>query len=451
MSISGFKKRISAFIKLLELILISTIISGCQSMGFFQDDNESVVSQEPLPPIIQQKVDTIEAHEFQLTGDQTMIGSLAVIETRENDTLSDIARHFGLGYNDISAANPTISPWTPQAGSRILLPLQFILPEAPHKGIVLNLANKRLFYYPKQQTDNVFTYPVGIGRQGWNTPMGLTSIVAKKANPTWTVPESIHQEHAEKGDLLPSVIAAGPNNPLGLYAMQLGFPHYLIHGTNKPYGIGMQISHGCVQLYPEDIEVLFKNASEGMPVRIIHQPYLTAWDQNMLYLEANEPIQKWEHDKPKLIKQLLKQLKTMSAKKNVSVDWKRVDAVIKKSDGIPTPILKNSPDESNLMTSAIEIVHPEQFYKQPIIEDIKDNDWSILVASFNNELEAQKLATMLNHQGPIIPSRKVQKDDTYQVIAGPFKNKKEVNLIAKRIKMDFEMAVKPLKPLIPEN
>ncbi len=451
MSISGFKKRISAFIKLLELILISTIISGCQSMGFFQDDNESVVSQEPLPPIIQQKVDTIEAHEFQLTGDQTMIGSLAVIETRENDTLSDIARHFGLGYNDISAANPTISPWTPQAGSRILLPLQFILPEAPHKGIVLNLANKRLFYYPKQQTDNVFTYPVGIGRQGWNTPMGLTSIVAKKANPTWTVPESIHQEHAEKGDLLPSVIAAGPNNPLGLYAMQLGFPHYLIHGTNKPYGIGMQISHGCVQLYPEDIEVLFKNASEGMPVRIIHQPYLTAWDQNMLYLEANETIQKWEHDKPKLIKQLLKQLKTMSAKKNVSVDWKRVDAVIKKSDGIPTPILKNSPDESNLMTSAIEIVHPEQFYKQPIIEDIKDNDWSILVASFNNELEAQKLATMLNHQGPIIPSRKVQKDDTYQVIAGPFKNKKEVNLIAKRIKMDFEMAVKPLKPLIPEN
>lgn len=446
-----FKKQISQFIKLLGLSLIVTIISGCQSIGFFRDNNDNLVSQMPSPPMIQSKVESIEAHKFELTGEQTMIGTLAVMDIRETDTFSDIARHFGLGYNDISVANPTISPWTPLVGSRILLPLQFILPDAPHKGIVLNLANKRLFYYPKQQPNNVYTFPVGIGRQGWNTPMGLTNIVAKKANPTWIVPESIHREHAEKGDSLPSIVPAGPNNPLGLYAMQLGFPRYLIHGTNKPYGIGMQVSHGCVQLYPEDIEVLFKKATEGMSVRIIHQPYLTAWNQNMLYLEANEPIQKWAHEKLTLKKQLLKQLKAISSTKNVSIDWRRVDDVIKKSDGIPTPILENSPDISSLMTSAIVLEHPEHLYKQPMVEDIKDSDWSILVASFNNEFEAQKMAAVLNHQGPIIPSRKVKKDSSYQVIAGPFKNKKEVNSIAKRIKMDFEMDVKPLKPITPVN
>ena len=257
MSLSGFNKPAFFPIRLSGLVLITVVLSGCQNMFFFRDGNENLVSLEPLPPINQPKIEHVEAHEFQLKDDQDMVGYLATLETRENDTLSDIARHFGLGYNDISNANPTISPWTPKSGSRVLLPIQFILPDAPHKGIILNLAKMRLFYYPKQQPDKVFTYPVGIGRQGWNTPMGSTTIVAKRVNPTWVVPESIQQEHIEKGDILPNVVPSGPNNPLGLYAMQLGFPSYLIHGTNKPYGIGMQISHGCVQLYPEDIEVLF--------------------------------------------------------------------------------------------------------------------------------------------------------------------------------------------------
>ena len=374
-----------------------------------------------------------------------MVGTIAAVNTRENDTLSDIARHFGLGYNDISVANPAISPWAPEPGSRVLLPLQFILPDAPHKGIILNLANMRLFYYPKQP-DQVFTYPVGIGRQGWNTPMGLTSIVAKKANPSWIVPESIHQEHAQKGDSLPKVVSAGPDNPLGLYAMHLGFPSYLIHGTNKPYGIGMQISHGCVQLYPEDIEVLFKKVSVGMPVRIIHQPYLTAWHQDMLYLEANEPLPKWTQDKSRLKKQLLKQLHQISSRKNVSIDWEKVDRIIQRSNGIPAPILAQSPDVADISANAVQLAHPEQLYQQPVVAELKDSGWSILVASFDNEIEAQKLATMLNHQGPIIPARKIQKNNAYQVVAGPFKNQKEVNAIAKRIRMDFEIEVEPLKP-----
>ena len=453
MNLPEFKKSTSSAIQLVGVILASILISGCQHLTFFPDLSENLAFQEEeSQQKTQPQTETIETHEFQLSDGQTMVGTIAAVNTRENDTLSDIARHFGLGYNDVSKANPTVTPWTPKPGSRVLLPLQFILPDAPHKGIILNLANMRLFYYPKQQPDKVFTYPVGIGREGWNTPMGLTSIIAKKANPTWVVPESIHQEHAEKGDSLPSVVAAGPDNPLGLFAMRLGFPRYLMHGTNKPYGIGMQVSHGCVQLYPEDIEVLFKKASVGMPVRIIHQPYLTAWDQNMLYLEANEPLQKWAQDKSRLKKQLLKQLHQISAKKNVAIDWKKVDGIIQRADGIPVPILTQSPDLATISANVVQLKHPEQLYQQPVVAELKDSDWSILVASFDNEIEAQQLATMLNHQGPIIPARKIKKDDSYQVIAGPFKNKKEVNTIAKRIQMDFEIDVKPLKPrLISEN
>lgn len=441
MNVSDFKKSASPAIKLLGMILLSILISGCQHFAFFPGASENFAT-----PDVQPQLETIDKHEFQLSDGQNMVGKIAVINSQENDTLSDIARHFGLGYNDISKANPAISPWTPTPGSRVLLPLQFILPDAPHKGIILNLANMRLFYYPKKQPDKVFTFPVGIGRQGWNTPMGLTSIVAKTANPVWVVPESIHQEHREKGDSLPSVVAAGPDNPLGLYAMRLGFPRYLIHGTNKPYGIGMQISHGCVQLYPENIEVLFKKATVGMPVRIIHQPYLTAWNQDMLYLEANEPLQQWAKDKARLKKQLLKQLRQISAKQNAAIDWKKVDQIIDRSDGIPTPILVQSQSVSDIAANAVQLKHPERLYQQPVAEELKDSDWSILVASFNSETEAQKLATMLNHQGPMIPARKIEKNDAYQVIAGPFKNKKEANSVAKRIQMDFEIDVKPLKP-----
>jgi L,D-transpeptidase ErfK/SrfK len=428
----------------LPLILVFGLmpLSGCQTLSSFFPDEETTANTEPSEP----QPEIVATHEFELTDGDDMVGTIAAIDTRENDVLPDIARHFGLGYNDISIANSTVSPWTPKPGSHVVLPVQFILPDSPHKGIALNLANMRLFFYPKKQPDKVYTYPVGIGRQGWNTPMGLTSIVAKDANPSWYVPESIHREHAEKGDSLPKVVGSGPDNPLGLYAMRLGIPGYLIHGTNKPYGIGMQISHGCVQLYPEDIEVLFKKATVGVPVRIIHQPYLTAWHQDMLYLEAHEPLPKWAKDKAKLKKQVVKQLHEISAKKSAAVDWDKVERILQRSDGIPTPILVQSPDVAEISANALQLKHPGQFYDQPVAGELKDSDWAILVASFNDETKAQQLATMLNHQGPIIPARKIQKDDAFQVIAGPFKNKTEMKAAAKRIKMDFEIDGEPLKP-----
>jgi len=326
------------------------------------------------------------------------------------------------------------------------LPLRFILPNAPRKGIVLNIANMRLFYYPKSQPNTLLTYPVGIGRDGWNTPLGLTTIVDKKSNPDWTVPDSIHREHKQQGDPLPRVVHAGPDNPLGSYAMPLGFSNYLIHGTNKPYGIGMQVSHGCVQLYPEDIENLFNKVKVGTPVRIVHQPYLAAWDQDMLYLEAHKPLEKWAAQDKQLQKNVRKQLKQLASQKQATVDWDKVDSILKRADGIPMPVLTQSPNLPELIASAMPLTHPQQLFGQPDIQALGSKDWSILAGSFSNENDAQKLTAMLTHQGPPIPARKIAKDGSFQVVAGPFKNKKEVKTVARRIKQNFEIEVTPLEP-----
>ncbi|ESS72078.1 ErfK/YbiS/YcfS/YnhG family protein [Methyloglobulus morosus KoM1] len=436
-------KRLIFFIGLFAIL---ATLSGCQTLsGLFASGK-----QDSGPPSAQLQ-SNIDKHEFELSGDQALIGEIAAVESRENDTLPDIARHFGLGYNDITAANASVSPWTPAANSRVLLPLQFILPDAPHKGIVLNVANMRMFYYPKKERNKVFTYPVGIGRDGWNTPMGMTSVAVKTPNPDWHVPPSIHREHAAKGHYLPSVVRSGPDNPLGFYAMRLAIGSYLIHGTNKPFGIGMQISHGCVQMYPEDIEVLFKKVSVGTPVRIVHDPYLTAWYGDMLYLEANEPLEKWSSSKPQLKKQVSKELRKIAKQHNATVDWGKVDKVIQRADGIPTPILVNSSDVAELSKSAVQLARPTKLYGQPETTALTDNDWAMLVATFNNENDARKLAAMLNHQGPPIPARKVQADNAYQVVAGPFKNQKQAKEAASRIRFDFEIESKLLKPLRPKE
>ena len=424
---------------LLLVTAISFLLSGCQSLSIFSKD-------QPEQIVWNSKTESIDSHQFNLAPKQNLVGNLATLTSRENDTLSDIGRHYGLGFNDISIANALLDPWTLPGNQPVILPLSFLLPDAPRKGIILNLANMRMFYYPKSQPNTLLTYPVGIGREGWSTPLGQTQIVAKRANPDWTVPESIHREHQALGDPLPKVIRSGPDNPLGDYAMPLGFSGYLIHGTNKPYGIGLQVSHGCVQLYPEDIEVLFTKVDVGTPVLIVHQPYMAAWQDDMLYLEAHNPLEKWEKQAKKLQKDIRKKLQQLAAEKQATIDWARVETILARADGIPTPVLTNSPTLSDLITAAATLEHPGQFYGQPEVKELSDSDWSILAASFDNESDAQKLAAMLNHQGPPIPARKIAKNGSFEVVAGPFKNKKEAKIVAQRIKMNFDMEAKALEP-----
>ncbi len=213
---------------------------------------------------------------------------------KQEDTLLDIAREFGLGQNEILLANPTVDRWLPGENTRVRISNSRLLPDTPHKGLVLNLPEYRLYFYPKQkqgEPKQVLTHPISIGRVDWDTPLGKTEIIAKKENPTWTPPQSIKDEHAAKGETLPDVVAAGPDNPLGLFALRLGVPGYLIHSTNKPYGVGMRVSHGCIRMYPEDIEKLFPQVKKGMVVYIVNQAIKVGWSENKLYIEVHPELE----------------------------------------------------------------------------------------------------------------------------------------------------------------
>ncbi len=218
-------------------------------------------------------------------------------DARYEDTLLDIARRFGMGQIEILLLNPTVDRWLPGQGTRVRLSNYRLLPDAPRQGLVLNLPEYRMYYYPPTKSGKsrlVKTFPNSIGRANWTTPLGLTFIAEKIKNPTWTPPASIRAEHAARGDILPAVWPAGPDNPLGLFAMRLGLPSYLIHGTNKPYGVGMRVSHGCIRMYPEDIEQLFQEIAIGTPVRIVNQPLKVGWFKDSLYIEVHPALAETE-------------------------------------------------------------------------------------------------------------------------------------------------------------
>jgi L,D-transpeptidase ErfK/SrfK len=212
----------------------------------------------------------------------------------KDDTLLDIALRYDVGQNEILLANPEIDRWMPGEGTEVIIPNSYLLPDAPREGLILNLPEFRLYYFPsnqEQSPSSVLTYPISIGRQNWETPLGITKVIEKKENPTWTPPASIKKEHAEKGEILPDVVPAGPDNPLGLFAIRLGIPGYLIHSTNKPYGVGMRVSHGCIRMYPKDIEQLFPDIPVATPVNIVNQPIKVGWLDNTLYIQVYPPLE----------------------------------------------------------------------------------------------------------------------------------------------------------------
>jgi len=225
----------------------------------------------------------------------TVIGEDGSMTTVYEDTLPDLAQRYSLGYYEIIRANPGVDVWIPGAGKRLTLPGRRILPPGPRDGIVVNLPEHRLYFYPKPRRGEkpaVITYPVSIGKMDWRTPLGETRIVSKVRNPSWYPPESVRKEHAERGDDLPKVVPAGPDNPLGAFAMRLavGSGSYLIHGTNNPLAVGMAVTHGCIRMYPEDVAALFPLVPVGTKVRLINEPVKVAWVQGQLLLEVHPPV-----------------------------------------------------------------------------------------------------------------------------------------------------------------
>ncbi|MDA8095207.1 MAG: L,D-transpeptidase family protein [Betaproteobacteria bacterium] len=289
------------------------------------------------------------------TNGSNVVGKVQVVIATYKDTLPDIARRYDLGYREITQANPHVDPWLPGQGTRVVLPTRFILPNVPYKGIVVDIGEMRLFYFPKPKPGQpavVITHPIGIGRMNWETPIGTTLVIRKIPNPVWHVPPSIQAEHAKEGFPLPDIVPAGPNNPLGQFALQLGIPGYLIHGTNKPYGVGMRVSHGCMHLYPEDIAALFKEVPVGTPVRLINAPYLAGWSDGKIYLAAHLPLEEqrkaWAGDMTPMVEAVMEAPHTAGT----PIDWNKAIRVTKAALGIPIPISPNTPDTSAIIAAA---------------------------------------------------------------------------------------------------
>ncbi len=294
-----------------------------------------------------------------------VIGTVATITARYEDTLVDIARRHGLGYYDLVRANPDVNPWVPGAGTEIVLPSRFVLPPGPREGLVLNLAEYRMYYFPAPEPGKpayVYTYPMSIGRMDWETPLGRTSIVAMAKDPAWYPPQSVRDEHAADGDPLPRVVPPGPENPLGTRALRLGLPGYLIHGTNRPAGVGMRVSHGCVRMFPEDIEFLFDNIRVQTPVRIINVPVKIGWDGDALVAEVHPLLE----SSPELAEETLEHIDELdadveqapiiasgskdpltyateqfivaTAERAGQLDWDMLETLVERSDGIPETV-----------------------------------------------------------------------------------------------------------------
>ena len=270
---------------------------------------------------------------------EDIVGEIQVIKAKYEDTFADIGKANDLGYLEMVAANPGVDPWLPGEGTDIALPTRFILPPGPREGIVINLAEYRMYFFPKGQ-NVVHTYPLGIGREGWDSPIATTTIVGKTPNPAWYPPKSIREEHAAEGDPLPMVVPAGPDNPLGPFKFNLGTTGYLIHGSNKKFGIGMRVSHGCFRMLNNNVLELAKMAPVGTTVRIINEPYKFGVSQNKVYLEAHAPlddsgVQSIVDKHTTVINSLLKHDNLATG---FQLDWEVVRDVVAGEDGIPVEI-----------------------------------------------------------------------------------------------------------------
>src|SRR5262245_17082792 len=273
---------------LVAVAFLATLVSGCSlfnapGWGSKRADKKAAVEVPTIP-------EPVATHSFVIEPTTDIVGVVQKTRATKEDTLTDIARRFNVGYEEIVRANPGVDPWLPGENREIIIPSQFILPNAPREGIVINAAAMRLFYYPKVKKGEpqiVHTYPIGIGKVGWKTPEGATKIVRRQKDPTWRPTASIIKEHREeRGEKLEPVIGPGPDNPLGRFAFYLGWPSYMIHGTNKPAGVGLRSSHGCIRLYPEDISQLFENAPIGTTVRVVNQPFVFGWHEGALHIQA---------------------------------------------------------------------------------------------------------------------------------------------------------------------
>jgi L,D-transpeptidase ErfK/SrfK len=271
---------------------------------------------------------------------QAVYGADQSVQTRYEDTLYDLARQYSLGSEELIRVNPGIDPWIPGAGKTVLVPGRLILPNVPHVGIIVNLPEHRLYYFPKPKKKGdpqiFYTFPISIGKMDWHTPLGVTQVIGKQKDPVWYPTASVRAEHIANGDPLPAKVPAGPDNPLGRYAMRLaaGDGTYMIHGTNNPIAVGMAVTHGCIRMYPEDVEALFPLVPVGTPVRIIDEPVKIAWVDGELLLEAHPPINAVGETLEPDVDTFSALLQKAVGDTTVAIHWDYAREILQKADGV---------------------------------------------------------------------------------------------------------------------
>jgi L,D-transpeptidase ErfK/SrfK len=351
----------------LRMLLCSAAITlaGCSLFHPAPKQPASVALPPPKPELPK----PMATHYFTVDKGSDLVGYVQRTTVGKEDTLPDIARRFDVGYEELLTANPGVDPWLPGVGREVIVPTQFVLPAAPHEGVVVNVAEMRIFYYPRHKKDEpetVYTYPIGIGKVGWKTPEGSTKIISRQKDPVWYVPQSVRAEHQEDGEKLPAAVPAGPDNPLGQYMFRLGWPSYLIHGTNKPYGVGMRSSHGCMRLYPEDIAMFFDLVPIGTRVTVVNQPYVFGWRDGTLYLQAYGPMEddarNWTRDHKKLMARLIHPLERGKiAGHDDEIDWDRVVGLVHEPRAVPVAVTGQHDGLDSVLTASrlVENVLPE--------------------------------------------------------------------------------------------
>jgi len=306
------------------------------------------------------RLPVLSARHFEaVSGESEVLGEVQVLFTRYENTFVEIARRHDLGYEELRQANPDVDAWLPGEGTPVYLPTMTVLPDAPREGIVLNLPAMRLLYFTPADSAaagasgpaaddsgevssaryTVTSHPIGIGREGWATPTGAAEVVDRARDPAWYPPASVRAEHAAAGDPLPSVVPPGPDNPLGAFALKLSLPGYLIHGTNKPDGVGMRVSHGCIRLFPEDIEALFERVPRGTPVHIVDQPVIAGWRDGQLYLEVHQPLAEDERDLGVEAGRVIAAAFARAGIAEAPVDEAAVARIVAEKRGVPFPVL----------------------------------------------------------------------------------------------------------------
>jgi L,D-transpeptidase ErfK/SrfK len=294
-------------------------------------------------------------------GTPLIFGELTHYTTTYEDTFTDIARRYSLGWEEVIRVNPGIDPWVPGAGKDLVIPTQRILPSGPHEGIVINLPEHRLYYFPKPKKKGdkpiVITYAVSIGKMDWHTPLGETRIVSKQKNPNWYPPDSVRKEHAERGEPLPAVVKSGPDNPLGAFAMRLAITPgaYLIHGTNNPLAVGMAVTHGCMRMYPEDIEALFPLVPVGTKVRIVNEPVKVAFVNGELLLEVHPPVDAEGQTIAPDLQMFSGLLDQALGSTTTAVHWDLARDTMQAANGLPTVVgLQADLDQPETQTASVD-------------------------------------------------------------------------------------------------